>query len=210
MKKLPAKTAAKPAQTKPAALPPPAETSVSRLVTGMTIGIILVGALAAFVFGNTRSDVMLAVSSEERGVTNLQAQNMPNIGSDALISWSKMAISEIFTYNFNDLNARLLGAQRFFTKGGWKSFLYALYEQKVLNQVEGQRQFVTTIPGANTVISSEGEVSGTYFWTLQMNTITSVYTGTVSVKDDDITIKVARIPTKNSDAGYPFGIVHIQ
>lgn len=207
----------KPAPVKPAsaarkAPPPPApaaDAGIARSLTGVMGSIILAGALGAFVFGNERSNVMLAVSHEARGVTALQAMDMPNIGSDALINWSKLAISEIFTYNFNDIGPRTLAAERYFTKAGWTSFIMAMGDQDVLGKVQGQRQFVSTIPTENAVISEEGEVSGTYFWTVQLSYVTSVYTGTTSTKPGNLTLKVARISTRHSDAGYPFGIVQI-
>lgn len=199
----------KPVAKKPALPAPHAEISVARTLGATVIGIIFAGALCAFVFGNQRSDVMLAVSREARGVTSLQASDIPNIGSEALINWSKIAVSEIFTYNFNDISPRLLGAQRYFTPNGWTGFLLAMSDQRVLAQVQSQRQFVATIPGTDTVITSEGEVGNTYFWTIQMNTVTSVYTGATSMKYGAVTLKIARIPTRNSDAGFPFGIAQI-
>ncbi len=202
-------TAAKPVAKKPAALPPPADVTVGRSVGATIIGLIFTGALCAFVFGNQRSDVMLAVSHEARGVTSLQSSSTPNTSSEALLNWTKLAISEVFTYNFNDIGPRIMGAQRFFTPEGWTGFLLAMGEQQILAQVESQRQFVSTIPGANTVVTSEGQVGDTYYWTVQMNTVTSVYTGATSVKNGAMTLKIARIPTRDSDAGYPFGIVQI-
>lgn len=204
----------KPATPKPAAkkasLLPPADDGVTWCLTSVLGGIILAGALGAFVYGNERSDVMLAVSHEARGVTSLQAMDTPNIGSDALLNWCKLAISEIFTYNFNDIGPRILAAERFFTKAGWTSFLMGMYEQDVLGQVQGQRQFVSTMPTDNAVISSEGEVGGTYFWTVQLSYVTSVYTGAISSKPGSMSLKVARTSTRKSDTGYPFGIVQIR
>lgn len=189
---------------------PPAETSIALSFAAMLMGLILVSALAAFVYGNERSDVMLAVSREARGATSLKSMDTPNIGSDAVINWSKLAVSEIFTYNFNDISPRMLAAERFFTKEGWTAFILALGKQDLLSRVQTGRQFVSTVPSGDAVISEEGDVGGTYFWNVQMNIVTSVYAGETDVKKGQLSLKIARIPTRNSDSGYPFGIVQIK
>ncbi len=202
--------AAKPvAARKPAKPAPPADKTASLSLGALVVCIIMAGALCAFVFGNQRADIMLAVSRESRGITALQSSDTPNIGTEALLNWAKLAVSETFTYNFNDMSPRIIAAQRFFTKEGWDGFLAAMYQQKVLDQVQTQRQFVSTVPGTNTVVTSEGEVGGVYFWTLQMNIVTSVYTGATSIKYGNMSLKIARRPTRESDSGYPFGIVQI-
>jgi intracellular multiplication protein IcmL len=193
-------------QVKPA---PAADISIRHAIIALITAIIFISALTVYVYSNRHSDVMLAISSKDDTVSGLQSSVSPNISSEALLNWSKLAVSETFTYNFNDVGPRILAARRFFTEDGWNSFLSAIRTQGLLAQVQTQRQFVTTIPMANAVIISEGEVSGVYYWTVQMSIVISVYTGVTSVKNGVVTLKIAKTPTSNSDSGYPFGIVQV-
>lgn len=194
------------AALRPSAL---AEGSVLQSLYGTLGSLIMVAALLAFVYGNERADIMFAVNHEGQ-LTPLQAMNHPNTSSEAVLNWSKMAVGEIFTYNFNDIVPRLNASRRFFTTQGWNSFRSAFQEQSILLRTQSQRQFVTTLPSGAATIVEEGDQKGRYYWTLQLETITSVYAGTSNINSNTMTLRIQRIPTGDSVAGYPFGIIQIQ
>jgi|GEM_PF-1075921 len=187
---------------------PLAEGPVITSLYGLLANLILTGALLAYVYGNQRADIIFAVQHDGQ-LTPLQAMDTPNTSSEAVINWAKMAIGETFTYNFNDIVVRLNASRSFFTDSGWDSFRSAFKDQSIMANTQAQRQFVTTLPTGAAVISEEGMARGRYYWTVQMETLTSVYTGTSTVSGGAMSIKIERIPTKESRAGYPFGIVKI-
>ena len=196
----PSKTVSRPA--------PVAPVSVGHSFAAMIAGLVMSCALAGFVFTNQRTDLMMAVSHENR-ISPLQSTNQPNISSEALLNWGKLAVSEIFTYNFNDIVPRLNAARRFFTDAGWDSFRFSFKENNILAKTRSQRRFVVTIPTGTATIIQEGEQDGLYTWTIQIATMNSVYTGATAYKRLITTIKVARQPTSESESGYPFGIIQI-
>lgn len=204
--KKPAKTA--PPAKKPARPAPPAPLSVGHSFAAMIAGLAMSCALAGFVFTNQRTDLVMAVSHENR-ILPLQSTNQPNISSEALLNWGKLAVSEIFTYNFNDIVPRLNASRRFFTDEGWDSFRFSFKENNILQNTRSQRRFVVTLPTGAATIVQEGEQDGQYTWTMQIATMNSVYTGATAYKRIITTLKVAKQPTRESDSGYPFGIIQI-
>jgi len=188
---------------------PLAEGSVITSLYSLLANLILSGALLAYVYGNQRSDIVFAAQHDGQ-LTPLQAMDTPNTSSEAVINWTKMAIGEVFTYNFNDIVTRLNSSRRFFTNSGWDAFRSAFRDQAILANTQAQRQFVTTMPTGAAVVSEEGITNGQYYWTVQMETLTSVYTGTSTVTGGGMIVKIQRIPTSESRAGYPFGIVQIK
>lgn len=187
---------------------PSAPVSVGHSFAAMIAGLAMCCALAGFVFTNQRTDLMMAVSHEGR-ISPLQSTNQPNISSEALLNWGKLAVSEVFTYNFNDIVPRLNASRRFFTNVGWDSFRLSFKENNILANTRSQRRFVVTIPTGTATIIQEGEQDGQYTWTIQLATMNSVYTGATAYKRLITTIKVARQPTRESESGYPFGIIQI-
>lgn len=197
--------AAKPAA--PAKPLPPADQAVLKALRSMIAAFVLTGAVAAFLFSTQRSDILFKTDGIGQ-LKPLQSMNTPNLGSDAVINWAKLAVSEIFTYNFNNVTERMNGASRYFTTKGWDSFVSSAQEKNLIGIVRAQRQFVTTVP-LTAVIAAEFEENGSYHWIVQMSTLTAVYTGVNTTSRGGLTLKIAQIPTKDSWAGYAFGITQI-
>ena len=172
-------------------------------------GLALMSSILIFAYQNQRSDYILAVRPDA-SIVGLPSSPVPNISSQALLNWAKMAVSETFSYNFNDVIQRMDSARRFFTPEGWVSFGRAFRDQAVLANTQTQRQVVTTLPSGLAVINSEGEEKGVYTWQLQVAIMSSIYTGTTVANSSVITLKVERTPTRNSDSGFPFGIANIK
>ena len=169
--------------------------------------------VTAYVFNDQRTDYIVALKHDGT-ILPLQAMDQPNLGSDAVVNWTQQVICEIFTFNFNNIDARLLATRRYFTDGGWESFVNALYSEatgtSLYNAVRTQRQFRTTIAAQAPVVVQEGDENGYYFWTLQMPIITSIYTGsTPALTRSIVTVKIQKIESHTSDSGYAFGITQI-
>lgn len=170
------------------------------MISCMTVG--------AFVFSTYRSDVLFAVNQQGQP-TLLQSMPQPNTSSEAVISWTRFAVSEVMTLNFGNMYDRLASAERYFTPQGWQRYIAAFRDDGAMTAIIDGRQFITTIPGGTAVISEEGEVSGQYTWVVQLNTISTVYTGNKAVQRQNLSVHVTRIPTAASPAGYAFGIDNV-
>ncbi len=202
-----AKIANKPPVKHPPRPLAPADQSIVKAWQTMMVCIILTAAVAAFVISSNRTNIILKTDAQGQ-VNPLQSMNTPNLGSDAVISWAKIAVSEIFTYNFNNVVDRMTRASRYFTPEGWSGFVSSAKENGLIDNVVKQRQFVTTVP-ITAVISSEYDEENRYYWIVQIATLTDVYTGQNSISKGGMTLKIAQIPTKDSLAGYAFGITQI-
>jgi hypothetical protein len=185
----------------------PADQAVVKAWRTMMACVVLTAAVAAFVISSNRTDIILKTDAEGQ-VRPLQSMSTPNLGSDAVISWAKIAVSEIFTYNFNNVVDRMTRASRYFTPEGWSGFVNSAKEHGLIDNVVKQRQFVTTVP-VTAVISSEYDEKNRYYWIVEIATLTDVYTGQNSVSKGGMTLKIAQIPTEDSLAGYAFGITQI-
>lgn len=202
-----ARVASKPPTKLPTRPVMPADQAVVKAWRTIVACGILTAAIAAFVISSNRVDVILKTDAQGQ-VKPLQSMSTPNLGSDAVISWAKTAASEIFTYNFNNVVERMTRASRYFTPEGWSGFVSSAKEHGLVDNVIKQRQFVTTVP-VTAVISSEYEEKNRYYWIVQISTLTDVYTGQNNVSRGGMTLKIAQIPTKDSLAGYAFGITQI-
>jgi hypothetical protein len=186
----------------------PADISMKHAFSGMLVVFALAGAVAAFVFGNRRADIMF--SNHEGKLTPLQYADTPSIGSEAVVNWAKYAVSELFTFNFNDVVQKLDGASRFFTGEGWSAFKGEVQAKKLLDEVVTNRQFRTVVPKGSPIINKEGDEDGTYTWTVQVPVLQNIYIGTATSNDSTvIVLTLQRINTSESWAGYAFGIGRI-
>lgn len=206
----PAKAAARPAA--PAKRPAPvvpAGTSIRHSMFLLFVFAALSLGITVFVFSHHRSDRLIAVTRDDKAIF-LAANDMPNTGSDAVINWAKLAVSEIFTYNFNNIIERMNFSRRFFTDTGWESFRSEFQSKEILALTTGQRRVETTLPTSTAVITAEGDVDGVHTWTVQIMAVTNVYTGQNNITSNLITLRIASIPTNKSISGFPFGIYSIQ
>jgi hypothetical protein len=178
----------------------------SLFATGTCLVLALI--MSLYVAGTERRDILLAKSATSE-IGLLQYSDTPNTSSEALISWSKMVVGEIFTYNFNDIYQRMDASFGFFTKRGWESFAAAFLESDVFARTQSQRIFVSTLPTGLATIIAEGDEKGRYNWTVQLAAVTRIYSGTAQLENNTITLVVEKIPTRYSVTGYPFGIVKI-
>lgn len=170
--------------------------------------IVMVLCMLAYVAMTERRDTLFSYNSTGPA-ESLQYSDTPNTSSEALISWCKMVVGEIFTYNFNDIFQRMDASFGYFTKRGWDSFAAAFMASDVFNRTQAQRIFVSTLPSGIASVIEEGDVNGRYTWTVQLAAVTRIYSGSTQLENNYITIMVEKIPTKDSLTGYPFGIVKI-
>ncbi len=202
----PAPGAGKPA--KPPKPIQPADEAILKTLRSVVVCLIMTASVAAFVFSSNRTDLLQKIDTSGQ-VAPLMALPTPNLGSDAVINWAKLAVSEIFTYKFTNIRDRMNRASRYFTPEGWDGFVQSAQEKGLLQNVTSQLQFVTTVP-TTAVISAEYDADNRHYWIVQVSMLTSVYTGGVGPSTRvGLTLKIAQIPTKESWAGYAFGITQI-
>lgn len=201
-------TASAPVKTKPAQLVQPADQAVEKALRSVVACLIMTTAVVVFVFSSNRTDLLQKIDHAGQ-IAPLQALPTPNLGSDAVINWAKLAVSEIFTYKFTNVRDRMNRASRYFTPEGWEGFVLSAQESGLLRNVTAQQQFVTTVP-TTAVISAEYDGDNRHYWIVQVSILTSVYTGgTGPSAKGGLTLKIAQIPTNESWAGYAFGITQI-
>lgn len=186
----------------------PADVSMRHAFLGTMASLLLVGVIFSFVYGSVRADLLF--SNHEGKLTPLQYSDAPNTSSEAVVNWTAFALSEILTYNFNNIQERLSGASRYFTPEGWEAFREALARDDRIQGVVSGRQFVSTVLAGSPVVLREGEIEGVYTWTVRAPLLINVYTGTSGFSTGGTaTVQIERIPTRKSASGYAFGIARI-
>lgn len=201
-------TDVKVARYKPAKAIQPADRAILKALRSIIACLIMTAAVAAFVFSSNRTDLLQKTDNIGQ-ISPLQPLPTPNLGSDAVINWAKLAVSEIFTYKFTNVRDRMNRASRYFTPEGWAGFVQSAQDNGLLRNVTTQQQFVTTVP-TTAVISAEYDGDNRHYWIVQVSILTSVYTGGAGPSTrGGLTLKIAQIPTKESWAGYAFGITQI-
>ena len=186
----------------------PADVSMQHAYVGLAAALVLSWAVFSFVYGSERADLLF--SSREGKLIPLQYSSVPNTSSEAVVRWTAYAVGEVFTYNFNNVEDRILGAKRYFTKEGWDSFLDALSDAGTISSVKSARSFVTVVPSGIPVVSEEGAVEGVYTWVVQVPILTNVYTSSGNNSSaTSIKVTIQEIPTRESSSGYAFGISRI-
>ncbi|MBL1146792.1 MAG: DotI/IcmL/TraM family protein [Pseudomonadota bacterium] len=101
-----------------------------------------------------------------------------NVTDPQLLSFLSAALSETYTFGFNDYAQRFEKSSLHFTKEGWESFQAFLAESGVMAQVEQAREIVTTIPATSPVIVQRGRMDDGYHWVVDQEMLTTFQSGT--------------------------------
>jgi Type-IV b secretion system, inner-membrane complex component len=163
--------------------------------------------MALFVFTTKRQDRLLAIQND--APVQLIYQDTPNTSPEAVTQWASQAITALYNYDMNNIGARIMDAQGYFTETGWTSFLLALKKQGILDTVTASRQILTTVPVTPPLIIKEKSMAGeTYEWTVQISVRISIDVGGSSPISEtrNITMTIERIPSNESPGGYALGI----
>ncbi|MCL2468749.1 MAG: DotI/IcmL family type IV secretion protein [Alphaproteobacteria bacterium] len=148
--------------------------------------------------------VGLAPQLHERRELPLVALTEPNLTDRAVLSWATASITEILTFGFGDLDARLIGQSSRFTEDGWISFVKSFFERDLQASFKGRQLVLTTVPADSPVITGRGaDPDGDYVWNVQMPVVMTYATNNnvQSRVRKVVQLTIARVPAKKNIGG---------
>lgn len=134
---------------------------------------------------------------------SIASMSEPNLTDQAVLSWSVLAITEILTFGFGDVDQRILAQRERFTDDGWTSFLKGFVETEFYDRFKGNQLVLTTVPTNSPVIVSKGEENDEYLWIVEMPIIMTYATvdNIAHRKRGIVRLTIARIPSSQNKYG---------
>lgn len=173
-------------------------------------GIALVVLVVAFMFGTELlrpSYIYLArrigspIGSEKR----LIELNLPILTKEAILQWSMSTVTEVLTFNFANYNQRISMFTTRFHPDGWKAFIRALYEAKLIDSFKSNQLVATAAPQGVATLESEGinEETNEYEWKVKVPVIRKFVTNNdrSDIRKQDVYLTIVRVPLTDSPAG---------
>jgi len=130
--------------------------------------------------------------------------SLPNLTNKAILSWAATSVTEIMTYGFGDLDAKLLAQKSRFTHNGWEAFVKAFTNMKIDEQIRKQQQVLTTVPSDTPVMVSQGEnLQHVYEWHVQMPVVMTYATNNNVTRPERgvIELTISRVPYEQNASG---------
>ena len=127
----------------------------------------------------------------------------PNMPNTYILAWSALALSEIFTFGFNDTDFRLGLASDYFTESGWEGFAKILKDQKLIENIKNNQQVLFSSPKSTPVLQAENVQNDIREWYVQVPMILTYQTGS---KQINTTLLVTVVIVRSADPKYPYGI----
>lgn len=116
--------------------------------------------------------------------------------------WASYAVTMTYNFGHNNYQQQLEQSAKHFTPEGWKKFLAALDEAKILEYVIENKKFVATVLIGDPVISRQGIESGIYTWHVTLPVKTAyASSGELQKMNLDIDLTIVRTSDKGNESG---------
>jgi intracellular multiplication protein IcmL len=127
----------------------------------------------------------------------------PNMPNTYILAWASLALSDIFTFGFNNTDFRLGLASNYFTEPGWEDFAKILKDRKIIDNIRRQQQIVTASPNTAPILQSENVVNGIRQWVIQVPMNLTYQAGSKVMNSK---VLVTLVIVRSADPKYPYGI----
>ncbi|TNE26698.1 MAG: hypothetical protein EP349_09810 [Alphaproteobacteria bacterium] len=119
--------------------------------------------------------------------------------------WSSYAVTMTYNFGYNNYQQQLEQSAKHFTPEGWKNFLTALDEAKILEFVIKNKQFVATMLIGEPIITQQGvnNENGVYTWHVTLP-VETVYSNRIDLQKMNLNIELTIVRT--ADKGNESGI----
>lgn len=129
--------------------------------------------------------------------------DQPGLSTNALFNWLVQSVITVHSFNFVNYNSRMDMAKDYFTTEGYDSFIQALKDARVFEQVINKKYVFRALPSAAPQITKEGVLANHYLWKIKLPVRFQYRNVSDSLYDNaDINILIVRVPTTSS----PYGI----
>lgn len=135
---------------------------------------------------------------------NLSGQSLAKgiLEDNFIKGWASYAVTMTYNFGYNNYQQQLEQSAKHFTPEGWKNFLDALDEAKILEFVTKNKQFVATILTGEPVITGQGIESGIYTWHVTLP-VETAYSNRVDLQKMamNIELTIVRTDDKGNESG---------
>lgn len=94
-----------------------------------------------------------------------------------VVSWLKDAINESYTFSFINYEERLKSVEKYFTPEGYVSYLKAIEQSGVLNELKNKKIEITILSLKDPIMINNGFYQDIEFWTFKGPVLVSYYAG---------------------------------
>lgn len=128
---------------------------------------------------------------------------MPNLTNKAVLAWATTSVTEVMTFGFADVDAKILAQRARFTSNGWDGFVHAFLDKKVGEKFMQNRLVLTTVPTDVATIKSQGPrpEDGAYQWVVQLPVVMTYATNDSKKTQEKTGIELTIVRTEENIMG---------
>lgn len=131
--------------------------------------------------------------------------NQPNMNSVALLVWANEAAVSTYSYNFVTYRKSLQDASDYFTQKGWKAFMNALKESRILDNVISKKLVVSAVATGAPIILTQGIIRKKYTWKVQIPMLVT-YQSATQLKKQSLVVTMLISRTQKNIGNRSIGI----
>ncbi|TVQ84877.1 MAG: hypothetical protein EA357_01960 [Micavibrio sp.] len=127
----------------------------------------------------------------------------PRLPDQFIKGWAAQSVTEVFNFSYSNFRQRLEAGAQHFNETGWKNFLQALDDAKILEYIIQNNQAVMTVLTAEPVIAEQGAgEDGIYRWTVILPVETTyIGDGNMQAMEMYVTLTVVRSNLRENTSG---------
>jgi intracellular multiplication protein IcmL len=132
----------------------------------------------------------------------LQTLSEPVISDNYLAEWAALTIRSMFNLDFVQLEQNLNNSRKYFTSNGFKAFIDALRESKLIEVIQEKKLTTSAVITQTPSILSKSIVAGQYSWVLQMPVLVTYTSANQTIKRGLVaTMMIRREPVLGASQG---------
>jgi intracellular multiplication protein IcmL len=126
-------------------------------------------------------------------------------------NWADKAIMAIYSFNFLDYNKNIEKSKFYFTSNGYETYLNALKNTKVLEEVQNKKLEINTIPTHDPILINWGYFGSNKFWRYKIPVLVGYYGGKNPIHQNYmIELLIVRTTTEQNPKGLEIAEFNMQ
>ena len=181
------------------------------------IGIVLSSMLAVFLtillvyFNIVRLKPNYYATTTSGDIIPLQTLSEPVVSDNYLTQWAALTTRAVFNLDFVHLQQNLEESKKYFTSGGWNSFIAALNKSGVSKLIRDKKLMTSAVITKTPVILNKSVIAARYSWLVQMPVLVTYTSASESVKKSLIaTLMIRRVPVLGASQGIQIANIILQ
>lgn len=92
----------------------------------------------------------------------------PNRSTEEIMSWTRDMTTNALTFTPEELNEKIAGLQKNFSKPGWVDYQVYMKDSRFIEMIGQKRYNASTIVDGDMVIKASGPMAGAYRWVVEV------------------------------------------